>query len=73
MKKILAFILDLFLGILGTGWLLTRLSGGTRTIDLYNTWFLIWIVAIVLYFVLPPKYLGQSVASKLLKIKPNKK
>jgi hypothetical protein len=73
MKKILAFIIDLFLGILGTGWLLTRISGGTRTIDLYNIWFLIWIISIVLYFILPKKYLGQSVASKLMKLKPSKK
>lgn len=73
MKKVLVLLLDLFLGILGTGWLLTRISGGTRTIDLYNTWFLIWILAIILYFVLPKKYLGQSIASKLLKIKPGKK
>ena len=48
MKKILALIIDLFLGILGTGWLLSRLSGGVKTIDLYGIWFLIWIVSIVL-------------------------
>jgi hypothetical protein len=73
MKKLLSIILDLFLGIVGTGWLLTRISGGERTIDLYNLWFLIWIISIILYFTLLKKHLGQSLGSKLLKIKPSKK
>lgn len=73
MKKILVLFIDLFLGVLGTGWLLTRLSGGTKTFELYNTWFLIWIISVVLYFTLLKKYLGQSLASKLLGIKPVKK
>jgi hypothetical protein len=73
MKKVLVFLVDLFLGIIGTGWLLSRLSGGERTIDLYGVWFLVWIISITLYFTLLKKQLGQSLASKLFKMKPKKK
>lgn len=68
MKKVLAVILDIILGVLGTGWLLTRLTGSKMTFQLEGTWFFIWLVAIVLYFILPRKLLGQSIGGKILKI-----
>lgn len=70
--KILAFLIDFFLGFFGTGWLLTRLTGGTMTFELEGIWLLVWIGLIVAYFLVPKKLWGQSLGRKILGVKKRK-